>query len=940
MKKFYSLFVLALLALTAQAQDDLTWWGYYTNQQTALTGTYGLGDYEVAMFIPGDGDMKGVNIEAIRAQTRNYSFTKDFKFWIRTSLDGENIAEAIPAEVTKNGTTTATFTEAVAIPETGVYVGYSFNVYTYDDYEYFSMPVVYAKTAIENSFYLKKPGESAFNDKSSTGSATIQVGFKAPATTMWWGNYTGSESTGLTGNYKLGIYEAAMFVAGDGDLAGADIKAVRAQARLYSNAKDFTFWIRTALDGENVAEATPTNVSSNSWTEAEFASAYAIPASGCYVGYTFNLASWYSDYDYTPIVYAKKNVENGFFLKQPEETAFTDKSSTGCLVQQIEISSSSMTTDAAQVADDLDDMVAVVGTPISVNLTLTNQGSAGVQSIDYTYTLDGEAKEGHADLATPIEAMLGAKGTVSVELGTPQQAGQQEIEIQITKVNGNDNGITGRKSKCSVVVTVLSESAPRKAVAEIFYNAGNGYAARAIVGSQLLNQQENVIAFLIDHYSGALAVKSYAEFQKNYNATSYTNKYSTYPVAEVNRAFTTDPYTGATTASNYGANHFAAAEAITPTLSKATEASVAVTAQWTDDTQSKAAITATTKFMADFRNAPYRLAFVVIKDNVKETISNYITYSKNAYADDDMEEWRTNPYTNPDYVLNNVAVASSDVTGIIGSVPTRLTAGEEYTYEYELEVPAIESQEEATNARVVALLINKDTKEIVNAEIVAIKDAETEEPEAQADVVLDATTLDADNSNSSTWTFQNGYTITNASNKAAATASVNTLKYSRNVMFTINVPADATVTDVEFEGYTNGAWNGEGNQSYSFVGILGDQQFNEKTDDKTLEWMANRTATYGFPANDEKDADGNQLTATHKIALTAPQTGGTIDFQFWGTSQVCAIVRLYLQGTTTGIDAVVPAKPVAETIYNLSGQRVDASYKGLVIMNGRKVVIK
>ena len=123
MKKFYSLFVLALLALTAQAQDDLTWWGYYTNQQTALTGTYGLGDYEVAMFIPGDGDMKGVNIEAIRVQTRNYSFTKDFKFWIRTSLDGENIAEAIPAEVTQNGTTTATFTEAVAIPETGIYVG-------------------------------------------------------------------------------------------------------------------------------------------------------------------------------------------------------------------------------------------------------------------------------------------------------------------------------------------------------------------------------------------------------------------------------------------------------------------------------------------------------------------------------------------------------------------------------------------------------------------------------------------------------------------------------------------------------------------------------------------------------------------------------------------------------------------------------------------------
>ena len=121
-----------------------------------------------------------------------------------------------------------------------------------------------------------------------------------------------------------------------------------------------------------------------------------------------------------------------------------------------------------QVADDLDDMVAIIGQPISVNLNLTNQGTAGVQSIDYTYNLDGEAKEGHADLATPIEAMLGAKGTVTVELGAPAVAGQQEIEIQITKVNGNANGVTGKKAKYSVVVTVLSESAPRKAVAEIF----------------------------------------------------------------------------------------------------------------------------------------------------------------------------------------------------------------------------------------------------------------------------------------------------------------------------------------------------------------------------------------------------------------------------------------------------------------------------------------
>ena len=131
---------------------------------------------------------------------------------------------------------------------------------------------------------------------------------------MWWGNYTGSETVRLTGNSKLGKYEAAMFVAGDGALAGSTIKTMRAQTRLYSNAKDFKFWIRTALDGENVAEAVPETVSGSGLTTAEFSTPYDIPETGCYVGYSFNLASWYSDYDFTPICYIEKKAEKGFYL--------------------------------------------------------------------------------------------------------------------------------------------------------------------------------------------------------------------------------------------------------------------------------------------------------------------------------------------------------------------------------------------------------------------------------------------------------------------------------------------------------------------------------------------------------------------------------------------------------------------------------------------------
>ncbi|MBR1415808.1 MAG: hypothetical protein IJ570_08115 [Prevotella sp.] len=725
-KRIYALMVLALLVLTTQAQDNTTWWGNYTgNESTSLTGNYQLGTYEAAMFVAGDADLKGISIEAFRAQTRLYSNAKNFKFWIRTSLDGENVAEATPETLSGSSAsmTTATLDTPFTLPETGAYIGYSFELSSwYSDYDY--TPVVYAQKVVEKGFYLKQPGETEFTDKSSMGCLAAQIGFKAPAAEMWWGNYTGSEQTGLLGNNKVpGNYQAAMFVPGDGALKGTEIKSIRIQTRLSaSSSQNVKFWVRSALDGENLAEVTPETVAGSGFTTVDLPQPFALPETGAYVGYSFSVTTWWNEYEGTPVVYAKKSVEGGLYLMQPEETEFTDKSSTGCLAAQVLVSGDGLNANAAQVADDLDDIVALVGQPITLAITLTNQGSAGVESIDYSYTLDGAQQEGHLDLPAPIEAMLGAKQTVSVELAAPQQAGKQDVELQITKVNGQANGITGKKAKLSVGVTVLSESAPRKAVAEIFYNTGNGYAPRAFVGQQQLSSSlgADVIAFLVDHYNGALAVPSYAEFQKNYTGESFTNKYGSYPVAEVNRSFTIDPYTGTVAASNYGENHFAADLAVSPTLSAPTEASVDLSADWTDATQTKVALTATTKFKADFKSAPYRLAFVVVKDHVKETIYNYITYYKSAYTDDDMAEWRSNPYENANYELNNVAVAASEVTGITGSVPSTLKAGEEYTYEYELEVPVAEGQEAADNARAIVLLVNRYTKEIVNANIIAV----------------------------------------------------------------------------------------------------------------------------------------------------------------------------------------------------------------------------
>ena len=83
MKKVLSLIALMAAAFTAQAQDGLTWWGNYADEGFAITGNNKVpGDYEAAMFVAGDGTLKGVSIEQIRIQTRlSTSSSKSRSIW-------------------------------------------------------------------------------------------------------------------------------------------------------------------------------------------------------------------------------------------------------------------------------------------------------------------------------------------------------------------------------------------------------------------------------------------------------------------------------------------------------------------------------------------------------------------------------------------------------------------------------------------------------------------------------------------------------------------------------------------------------------------------------------------------------------------------------------------------------------------------------------------
>jgi len=525
---------------------------------------------------------------------------------------------------------------------------------------------------------------------------------------MWWGYYNGTQKTSLYGTYKLDTYEVAMFVAGDGELSNVTINGARFQSRTYSNATNCKIWVRDSLNGENLAEAEFTP--STTWISATFDEPVTMPSTGVYVGYTFTLSDWYSDYDYTPIVYCSKVVKNSFWAKTKSggET-WENKSSSGALAGQILVSGGNLGINAAALDDDMEDVLTVIGKEIPVTLNLINMGTAGVNDIDFTYTLDGTTHEGHADLAAPIEAMYKAEGKCDITLTGANQTGTQEVTITVTKVNGAVNEET-EDNTASFNLVVLEQGAKRKSLVETYVGTGKYYAPLAYVGMENMVDSlgEDVIPVAI-HVGDAMAVSEYSD---------WTSTIYSYPTCNVDRTVWTHPYYGNATTAPY---HFEADKVIAEANQNVAEAELNYVHGKLVDGEDGYPVTVDAKaiphFMFDGDTSPYRVVFMLVVDSLSGEGTgwdqyNYLCYYKSNYPDDDVAYYRDEcGYTITGLKYNNVVVAINNVRGEAltdeGASTATLTIPEWVPSELR----------NSDNMRVVAAIYNTNNSKIVNAEV-------------------------------------------------------------------------------------------------------------------------------------------------------------------------------------------------------------------------------
>ena len=189
--------------------------------------------------------------------------------------------------------------------------------------------------------------------------------------------------------------------------------------------------------------------------------------------------------------------------------------------------------------------------------------------------------------------------------------------------------------------------------------------------------------------------------------------------------------------------------------------------------------------------------------------------------------------------------------------------------------------------------------------------------------ILDASTSTSSSTDPSPWTFNNGCSI--ESSKGYATAKNNTIKYSKGVQFTINLPENITITSATFAGYTN-----EDNKT-CYLGELNGTAF---ASDK-----------YVFPSR----LTQTDTSTKFDITLDTPATG-VLTFTPKNAQAAWVITLKGVKVTSSGINNVVlTAKVNNNNIYDLSGRMVKLNAKaedlqglkkGIYIYNNKKYVAK
>ncbi len=349
---------------------------------------------------------------------------------------------------------------------------------------------------------------------------------------------------------------------------------------------------------------------------------------------------------------------------------------------------------------DFGTVIVEKGTEKRISVSMKNDGENPVSEVSYILSIDGvEQLEQTFSLSEPY-VRTGCYFTVPVSFPASVTAGSLEALITVTKVNGQEN--TSDRKTAKGLLATINEAVAHRVVVEEFTGTWCGSCPRGMAGLSLLDKEfgDSVITIAIHKYDPMEA--------KNYTSGSLS-----FPSAEVNRGDMVDPYYGS---SGYV---FGISEDVRRELESDASVGISVTASWADEAQTAIRTETQTVFLLDNTDATqYGIGYALLEDGMTGTGSSWAqnNFYSGSYTDDPyLQPYTVLPGYITDIAYDHVAVDAWEIVNGADCYTETIQTGIPQKKVYLCDISANELIQDKSRLSVVALLIDRTTRRIVNA---------------------------------------------------------------------------------------------------------------------------------------------------------------------------------------------------------------------------------
>lgn len=544
------------------------------------------------------------------------------------------------------------------------------------------------------------------------GSAVLSAMAAESAITFTYAN----DDYGFWGKGKSEIYDVAIRIQ-DPALAGKKVTAIRAVLNAYEDINSTSLWLSKELtlekiDGVKVtvpdicsAEVVPEKISlpdskdSYGQLSTKLDEPYVITEEGFYAGYSLTVPAVekgqsLSVKQQNPLLFSISDNANSLFIRASKDflkwVPYNEKlgGAAAMIYVTIEGEFDEYSVGLKSVATSY----APIDEDFNVKAVITTPGSKDVSSIGYTYTIGGKSYDRTLEFEQPIACNFVNSTVVELPISALSELGEYTLDLNINKVNGEDNANPKTSASCSV--TVLPYVPKHRPMLEEFTGTWCGYCTRGYIALEILNELYGDNVVLAAYHSG--------DPMEIYEFPVYVESF---PSATLNRGPISDPYYGN---ANDG---FGMKYEVLESMETAVPADIKVDAYWGNEDKTEIKISTNTTFFEDKANAGYKVGYLLINNGLSGegndwVQSNYYTSYAGQLDGTDLEVITTWPNKVPDLVFNDVVVDITGMMGIENSVPSDVAFGKTYASDYSFDIASNSIIQDKDKLYVAAFIIN------------------------------------------------------------------------------------------------------------------------------------------------------------------------------------------------------------------------------------------